>query len=293
MRLFASVIEHGNIAQAARASNIAASAISKRISDMEDRVGAPLIQRLRDGVEPTDAGRALYRHIKGLGRAMDLLKAELSEFSEGARGEIRIWANPSAVTQFLPEDIKAYLDEYPAVRIELREDTSGQIVEAIRDGRADLGLFSEYWEAIEGIETRVYRRDTLMVIAPLGHPLAGRERVSLAETIEFDHIGLQGGSSLQDRVLKAARGADTEIRLRIQVLSFDGVRRMVEAGLGVAILPQGAVQPYVEGGAFAAVHLDEAWATRNLLLGYRDYAALSIVARQMIEMLAPGDSRNA
>src|SRR5882757_3395750 len=122
LHLFASVVEHGNIAQAARVNNIAASAISKRISDLEERLGAPLIRRLRDGVEPTEAGQVLCRHIQGMSEAMSLLQADLSEYANGARGRVRLWANTSAITQFLPEDLKAYLDTRPNVRIDLRED---------------------------------------------------------------------------------------------------------------------------------------------------------------------------
>jgi DNA-binding transcriptional LysR family regulator len=289
LRLFGSVIACGNIAKAARANHIAPSAISKRISDLEDRIGVPLLRRLRDGVEPTDAGQVLYRHILAMNQAMDRLQADLSEFTKGARGRIRLWANTSAVTQFLPEDLKAYVDQYPEVRIDLREDTSLRIVEAIRDGDADLGIYSGHIGEV-GVEHRVYRRDTLMVIVPIGHPLAGAKRVTLAETAAFDHVGLQAGSSLQDRVQEAARQGELDIRVRVQVFGFDGVRRMVEAGLGVAILPYGAVVPHLAAGTFGALELDEPWATRTLYVGFRDARALPLIARQMVEILAPSEA---
>lgn len=90
-------------------------------------------------------------------------------------------------------------------------------------------------------ERRLYRRDTLMVIAPVGHALEGKDTVTILDIAPFDHVGLQAGSSLQARVLEAARDANLEINMRVQVFGFDGVRRMVEAGLGIAVLPQGAV----------------------------------------------------
>ncbi len=288
LRLFASVVASGNIARAARANHIAASAVSKRISDLEDRIGVPLLYRLRDGVEPTDAGRTLYRHILGMNQAMDKMQADLSEFTKGARGRVKLWANTSAVTQFLPEDLKAYVDQFPEVRIDLREDTSLRIVEAVKDGSADIGIFSGHIGE-PGLSHRVYRRDTLMVIVPIGHPLAGETRVTLTDIAPFDQVGLQAGSSLQDRVLEAARALDVEIRIRVQVFGFDGVRRMVEAGLGVAILPYGAVVPHLDSKAFAAMELDEPWATRTLYVGYKDYTALPVIARHMIEILAPSE----
>lgn len=286
LRLFAIVIEQGNIAQASRINGIAASAISKRISDLEDQIGVPLIHRLRDGIEPTAAGHALYKHVQGINSAVEHLQADLSEFTKGERGRVRLWANTSAVTQFLPEDLKAYVDNRPDVRIELREDTSARIAEAVKDGVADIGIFSGHIGDTD-LEQRVYRRDTLMVIAPSGHTLEGSEAVSLSDIAHFDHVGLQAGSSLQARILEAARQANLEIRMRVQVFGFDGIRGMVEAGLGIAILPQGAVLPYLDRRNLIAMKLDEPWATRTLLVGFRDYRALPLTARYLVETLAP------
>ncbi|TSD83488.1 LysR family transcriptional regulator [Mycobacterium sp. KBS0706] len=289
LRLFVSVVEQRSIAQASRTHNIAASAVSKRLSDLEARVGVTLLYRLKEGVEPTPAGQALYRHAKRMTRIVEDLEAELSEYSQGARGHVRLWANTSAVTQFLPEDLAAYVAHFPEVRIELREDTSNRIVDAVRDGFADMGVFSDHIGPTD-LETRIYRRDTLMLIVPSGHPLAGRERVRLAETAAFDHVGLQEGSSLQARLLEEAGRDGTPIRMRVQVFGFDGIRRMVEAGLGIAVLPQGAVLPYLGKNEFCAVELDESWAVRSLLLGFREYRSLPIVARALIECLAPDEA---
>jgi DNA-binding transcriptional LysR family regulator len=293
LRYFAIVVEHGNIAQAARVNGIAASAISKRISDLEDQIGVPLIRRLRDGIEPTAAGQELYKYVQEIGLTVERLQASLSEFTKGERGRIRLWANTSAVTQFLPEDLKVYVDQRPGVRIDLREDTSARIADAVRDGVADIGIFSGHIGETE-LDRRIYRRDTLMVIAPIGHALEGKNAVTIRDIAQFDHVGLQAGSSLQARVVEAAREADLEINMRVQVFGFDGIRRMVEAGLGIAVLPQGAVFPYLDHRNLVAMVLDESWANRTLYVGYRDYRALPLAARQLVETLAPpldGDNK--
>jgi DNA-binding transcriptional LysR family regulator len=286
LRLFVSVVELRNIARASRINNIAASAVSKRISDLEGRAGVNLLYRLKEGVEPTPAGEALFRHAKRVLRQLEDLNAELSEYNDGVKGQVRIWANTSAVTQFLPEDLRHYVENFPEVRLDLREDTSGVIVDAVRDGFADIGIFSEHVDSA-GLETRIYRRDTLMVIVPKGHALATREAVSLAEIAQYDQVGLQEGSSLQFKLIDESARTGGGLRFRVKVLGFDGIRRMVEAGLGVAVLPEGAVTPYTQTGAFMALRLDEAWATRSLILGYRDYRSLPIVCRTLIECLAP------
>ncbi|MCC4800575.1 MULTISPECIES: LysR substrate-binding domain-containing protein [Enterovibrio] len=289
LRLFVSVAEQGNIAEASRINHIAASAISKRISDLEARVGVNLLYRLRGGVEPTQAGKAMLRHAKRVLLLLEDMDAELSEFTHGMRGQVRLWANTSSITQFLPEDISRYVERFPEVGIELREETSRIIVDGVREGLTDLGIFSGHTDSGD-LETRVYRHDTLMVILPTGHPLEEHETLKLEDIAAYNQVGLQDGSSLQNQLMREASSLEDPLKFRVRVLSFDGIRRMVEAGLGLAVLPEGAVIPFLEMGTFTAVKLDEPWAKRSLILGFRDYKSLPVVARTLIECLAPESS---
>ncbi len=287
LQLFMATVDQGNIAAAARSNNIAASAVSKRISDLEARLGVALLYRLRDGAQPTPAGQALYRHAKNIEHILKAATSELSEYALGARGHVGLWASVSAVTQFLPDDIAAFVQSYPEVRIELREDVSLNIVEGVRSGFADVGIYSVHIGSTD-LQERVYRRDTLMVIVPKGHELDGRESVRLEEIAAYPQVGLQEGSSLQARLLAEAERLGVPLRLRVHVFGFDGVRGMVAAGLGVAVLPEGAVVPYLGPNlGISALRLDEPWALRTLLIGCRDFASLPVPARELIECLAP------
>jgi DNA-binding transcriptional LysR family regulator len=287
-RLYAAVVEEKNIARAAKRCNIAASAISKRISDLEERAKVELLYRLRDGVEPTSAGLALFARVRHVLDTVHQLDAELSEFASGQQGRIRIFANTSSVTQFLPEDLKEFSDRYPEVRFDLKEDTSANNVAALNNATCDVAIFNAHVDH-DGIQTRIYRRDTLKVVVPENHPMASRARVTLQETLEFDQVGLQEGSSLQQKIQDEARGIEGLVRFRVQVLSFDGIRRMVEAGLGLAVLPEGAVTPYLPSLRIRAIDLDEPWAVRTLLAGYRNLQALPVPCRRLVDHLAPVD----
>lgn len=286
LRLFAAVVEARNIAHAAKSCNIAPSAVSKRIADLEAETRVNLLYRLRDGVEPTDAGMAVYQHVKQMLALVGKLNTELGEYASGLKGRIRIWANTSAVTQFLPDDLKGFSDLYPDVLFHLTEETSGKNIAALNNGSCDIAIFSEH-VAHDGIQTRVFRRDTLKVVVPARHELAGRAKVSLSETLVFDHVGLQEGSSLQAKVQREAGERGGSVRFRVQVLSFDGVRHMVEAGLGVSILPDGAVRPYTGSMNITSIDLDEPWATRALLIGFRNFETLSLACRRLVDYLAP------
>jgi DNA-binding transcriptional LysR family regulator len=286
LRLFISTIDCRSIAGAAKANNIAASAVSKRISDMEASTRVGLLQRRRDGVEPTPAGQALYRQARLVCDMLTRLDAELSDYADGAQGVVRMSANSSAITQFLPDDIAAFNSRFPNVRFDLHESTSARSVNAVLNGSADLAVFSEH-VAHDTLLTRAYRRDKLMVVMPKEHPLSTYTRVTLAQTLAYDHVGLQDDSSLQARIRSAADLLDQSVRIRVNVLSFEGVRRMIEAGLGISILPEGVVLPYLGSANVAAVELDEKWAARTLLVGYRNVASLTQTCRYLIDFLAP------
>jgi len=283
LRLFVSTVDAANIAAAARKHAIAASAVSKRITDMEAGLGTALLYRRPRGVEPTPAGTALALHARKLLALLDRMESELSEFADGAKGHVRIAANTSAVTQFLPDEMAAFMRDNPDVRVELIEDRSEALLQMVRDGLADVAIFSGTIEAGD-LVVLPYRADVLTVITPPGHVLADREEVSFIETLAFDHVGLQHGTSLLTQLQAEADDLDRELRLRVQVASFDGLRRMVAAGLGIGILPDGAVRPYLDG-SLIAVPLSDPWAGRRLNLAVRDAAALTKTAKAMVTHL--------
>ena len=245
LKMFLTVARTGSISQASEAENIAASAISKRISDLEDQIGTPLFYRQTRGVELTPAGHELARHSSNLFRLVERMENQMHDFATGAKGSVRIAANTSAITQFLPEDLASFAENYPDVRIDLSERTSEEILTAVRDGLADLGIFSGMVEEPE-LEVLTYRLDTLVVVMGKEHPYRPDHPVKFAEFAKLDMVGLQSGSSLQAFLEVCAGEQGLTLKTRVETLSFDGVRRMVEAGLGIAVLPLGAVEPYLE-----------------------------------------------
>ncbi|NQW01380.1 MAG: GntR family transcriptional regulator [Rhodospirillales bacterium] len=247
-------------------------------------MGTALLYRRTRGVEPTPAGETLARHARSLIRLTARMEAEMSEFAEGARGHVRIVANTSAITQFLPNDLLAYKTGYPDVRIQLREETSAQAVHDVSEGLADIAIFSEAVSPGE-LEVYPYRQDHLAVIAPVSHPLARNRTISFSETLPYVQVGLQDGSSLHGQLVARAQEADQAISFAVQVTSFDGVRRMVEGGLGIAILPAGTVLPMAENSGLQVIPLADPWARRTLYVGVREAPALSRVARKLLEEL--------
>jgi DNA-binding transcriptional LysR family regulator len=290
LSLFTLVVRSGSISKGAEHAHLAVGAASKRISDLEAAVGAELFDRHSRGVTLTAAGQALHRHALRILADVDQLAAELSDHAQGVVGVVRLWANTSAITQFLPAELASFHASHPGVRIQLQEQDSHPVVLAVLEGRADLGIFAERTPAL-GLQTRPYRHDRLVLVVPHGHPLAGRDALAFAEALEYDFVSLAQGTSLFQRLALETGALGKPLRVRIHVRSFDAMCQMVAAGLGVAVLPDAAVQPLVQALGLRKVELAEPWVRRELLLGARDLAALPRPARSLLDHLVPAQAQ--
>jgi DNA-binding transcriptional LysR family regulator len=284
LSLFANVVRSGSISKGAAMAHLAIGAASKRITDLEAAVGAELFERHSRGVTPTAAGQALARHAQRILSDVNLLAAELADHASGIVGVVRLWANTSAITQFLPRDIAAFAQATPGVRIELEELNSNEVVLAVLEGRADIGIFADRTPAL-GLHLMNYREDRLVLVVPAGHPLASRRAMHFEEALEYDFVSLSQGTSLARRLQAETEALGRRLKLRIHVRSFDAMCQMVAAGLGVAVLPADAVHALVRSLNLRQVPLKDAWARRQLLIGVRDPDEMTRHVRAMVEHL--------
>lgn len=284
LRLFVAACEERNLARAAEREALVASAVSKRIAALERSVGAPLLVRRRRGVEPTAAGETLLRQARELLAAMERMHAELSEFTTGVQGSVRVMASVSALAERLPDDIAVFLAQYRSVRVSLDEGLSRDIVRAVREGHADLAVL---WGASEmsGLRTQPYRSDHLCVVMPPDHALARRKRLSFADTLAHPAIGVAAGGTMETLLRRQATRAGHTLVRRVQVAGMDAACRIVAAGLGLAILPREAVAPLARDAALVMVPLSDAWAERRFVVCSRDDELLSATARLLLDHL--------
>jgi DNA-binding transcriptional LysR family regulator len=284
LSLFLAVARLGSIAKAGEVQNIASSAVSRRISELEDTVGTLLFYRRQRGVELTPAGHELRKYARTITAEVGRMDSALSDYARGRKGTIRIAANTSAITQFLPEDIAEFQVQHPEVRIKLVELVSSDILSMVRTGQADLGIISGLTPQ-EGLRQVTYRKDRLVVAAPKGHPVIEKNTVTFRDILSEDMVSLQLGSSIQAFLTAKAEELGQPIRTRVEVMSFDGVRRMVQAGLGISVLPEGAVQPYLQASELEMVPISEPWAERSLEIVYRDASGFSNLPKTLVEFL--------
>lgn len=284
LRIFVSVAECGNLTHAAAREHLAVSAISKRIAELEELVRTPLLQRKPRGVSLTPAGLSLLRHARQVLQAVHSLEAELGEYAGGVKGHVRVHAVASALTQFLPEEIESFLTRYPQVQISLEERTGKAVAVSVADGTADIGVVADAG-VTGGLTAFPYHRDRLAIGIPTGHPLAKRRSARFVDIVKFPFVAPHVESSLSALIARAARATGSTVQQRVQASSFDAMCRLVEASLGVTILPQGVLEPHLASGRLRMIRLNEEWAWRQLYLVVRDVAELAPIARTLIDEL--------
>lgn len=284
LKLFVTIADERNLTRAAEREHLALAAVSKRVSDLEAELGIALLYRKPKGVELTPAGHALLHHARKMLDNLRHLSADLSEFSEGVKGHVRIHANTSAVIGFLPEDLSTFGRAHPGVKVDLEERISSETVRAVNEGLTDIGIFAGH-VPFGNLQVFSYRHDQLVLVTPRDHPLAGRDCLALSDAIRYDFIGLQQDASLHQLLVRSAQQMGLSLRLRVQVRSFEGICRMIHTGMGIGVLPENAVRTYLPTLDVAVIPLTDAWARRELLVGVLNVESLSVTARQMLEHL--------
>lgn len=268
IRLAVACAQTGSLTAAARDCHLALSAASRRIKDLEAASGSPLFERRSSGLEPTESGRAFVRHGLELLQTMDTLVADLVDIQHGIVRHVHLYASTAAIGQFLPALLAAYGEQHPHIRVDVEEQVSAAVVTALREGRADIGVFVSGPDT-QGLDARNFRRDELVLILPAGHHLAGKSPIAFVDTLDEQWISLNAGAAMLQAQQKAAFAAGRSFKLRMQVRSFDAVGHMVASGLGIAVLPKAAGLPVMRAMRLTWRPLSDGWARRQLMVAVR------------------------
>ncbi|MBY4896916.1 LysR substrate-binding domain-containing protein [Cupriavidus sp. AU9028] len=285
LRLFLNVGETQNLTRAAERSFLSLPAASTRIKQLEEAFQTQLLIRQVKGVRLTPAGEALLLHAREVFRELECLHADLRPYAQGVKGKVRLLANTTATNSFLATALSRFLSENPDIDVELEEHLSQEIVSAISAGAADLGIVAG-GVATQDLDAMQLCSDELIVIAPVNHPLPEFKRLHFAELVDTCRfVGLNQFSAIQSFLDRIASGMGKRISLRIQVGSFDAVCRMVEAGAGIAIVPNSCARRYASRKVLRFIRLEDDWARRDLQLVRRPGRELPKFAETLVEYL--------
>ena len=291
LRLMVRVAEANSLTRGAEAVHLSVPTASTRIKSIEDSLGVKLLYRTSQGVTLTPPGQAFVHHARRVLGQLEHLSGDLQEYAKGIKGHLRVFANTTALGEFLPPVLRAYLLTHPDVNIDLRERLSDDIVRAVSDGQTDIGIVAGTVRT-ENLEVIPYRRDRLVLVVPREHPLAAQPLVAFADTLELEHIGLHEASAIHAFLRQICSGLRRTIRLRIQVGSFEAACRMIEAKVGVGVLPESAARRHAQTLAIQIVPLSDEWSLRAMQICVRSLASLPPFARDLVALLVE-DARAA
>lgn len=286
LRLLVAVCDLGNIKDAAAQELIEPSAISKRITQLEDALGLQVLVRGRRGTEPTPAGQVLLEHARTVLFTMEKIEADMAAFKGGIQGHVRVVASASAIAESLLDDLAGFMREprHQSIQVDIEERVSKDIVGLVRDGVVSLGVC---WSQVDlgGLESRPYRHDELVLAVPQGHPLAASAALHFEDTLDFEHVGLPPTTAVYTLLHRCAARAGKPLRNRAVVSNFDAAFRVVGAGLGVSVVPQEISRLHVEAGRIVTVRLLDDWARRQFAVCFRRLDELSPAARRLLDYL--------
>jgi DNA-binding transcriptional LysR family regulator len=286
LRLLVAVCDHGNMKDAAAQEHIEPSAISKRIAQLEDDLGTPVLVRGRQGTQPTPAGQALLEHARNILFTTERIAADMAAFRGGIQGQVKLVASASAIAESLLDDLTRFMRDpaHQAIQVDIEERFSRDIVPLVRDGVVALGVC---WSNIDfgGLEHAPYRRDELVLAVPVGHPLALHASVAFEDTLDHDHVGLSPATAVHTLLHRSAARAGRTVRYRALVSNFDAAFRVVCAGLGVSVVPLQVSRLHVSAGQIHTVPLRNDWAQRQFAVCHRQRRDLTPAALRLLDFL--------
>ncbi|WDR06798.1 LysR substrate-binding domain-containing protein [Devosia rhodophyticola] len=285
-RLIMVLAETGSIGRAAERESIASSAVSRRVSDLESRLGVVLFDRSAQGVRLTAAGQIYAERCRNVLREIAALDTVMADFATGQRGSLRLACTSSALSGRLPELLALYADKNPTIALEIQETSASKGLAALDDGRCDIAIVSDNYD-FSRFEIKPFEDDHVWVVVSPDHPLAStiaeQRQIGFDQLLCYEMVGIHQTGALDRLLAEAARKAGRTLGERVRVESFPALVRMVEAGFGIGFLRSTSLH-LVAGTDLLAAPLAEPWARRQLLVAQRRNSPLSAAMKLFLTL---------
>lgn len=281
LRVFAAVASERSFSRAATRVGRTQPAVSQAIRRLEEALGERLIDRAQRDGSLTQAGTMLLDYASRLLRLADEAHAAVTELKDVERGHVHIGANEAAVHVLLPV-IRAYLERHPRVQIDVRRVPSRSMATELQQRSIDLGVMT-FPPADRDLSSITLATDELVLLVPPSHPFAGRSEVPLDEVGRQTIIAHNDPSPARERVLRISEERHAPLNISLSLPSLDGIKRAVELGLGVAILPKRCALSELSLRQLVAVRVPELRALRRVRLVHRRAGVLSAAAAAFVE----------
>lgn len=285
LRLLVNTADSYSLTKGAERSHLSVPSASVRVKNMEDCAGTKLFERRPRGVELTPAGQAMVHHARIVLNQMEQLGGELRAYSKGTKGHLRIAANTTALTEYLPQVLATFLDDHPDISIDLKARATGDVIRSVQDRRADIGLVTGCPQG-HGLNMVSFYRDRIVLVVPEGHELAAQPSAAFRQTLDLVQVGLCEGSELHHFLQAQAAQLSSALNFRVQVSNIETACSMIDMRQGIGLLPESAARRHARGRRIALVPLDDCWAQRDIQLCTRQGEQPSAFMLDFLDLLA-------
>ena len=286
LKVFCDLVDLQSFSLAAERNFVTQSAVSQQIRALEDKFKRRLLERVRGrrDVKLTSAGEVFYREARHVLDSYDHLQESLRGIVGKIGGTVKVSTIYSVGLHELPSKVREFMSKYPTAKIDLEYTRTTRIVRDVLNGTVELGIVA-FPEARRGLTITQMPENRLVLICPNDHKFAGRTQIRAKDLNGQDFVHFERDVPTRkatDRILKA-HGAEVT-----RVAEFDNIetiKRAVEVGFGVAILPYPAVIEAERKGLLSVVKLAEKEWVRPVGVLYRSDRNLSVAAKKFIQLL--------
>ncbi|MBI2962469.1 MAG: LysR family transcriptional regulator [Deltaproteobacteria bacterium] len=289
LKVFCDVVETRSFSAAASQNFVTQSAVSQQIRALETKYECKLIERTRGAVQVTPAGEIVYQASKEIVQRHLEMEGSLQSMNHRVGGTLRIATVYSVGLYELSSPLRSFLRAYPQVKVHLDYSRSNKIHEDVLRGVIDLGIVA-YPSKRPYLVILPFREDRLVLICHPQHPLASSRQIPINKVHGEAAIGFERDIATRRSIDRALRSRGVALRYVAEVDNIDTIKRFVEVGQGVAIVPEPAVQSEVKSETLTAVEFSDERISRPLAIVHRKGKQFSLAAQRFVEFLTIKDA---
>ncbi len=284
LKVFCDLVESRSFSNAAARNFITQSAVSQQVKNLESRFETQLLRRDSKSVTPTPAGRLLYERSRAILESFEHMRLEMRSIGQDMAGSLRVATIYSVGIYEMSVVIKTFLKIYPKVNLHVEFSKGARVYEDCLRGTINLGIVT-YPEARKGLRIISLPADKLVLICAPDHPFARRRHISLSKLNGQNFVAYEKDTASQRAMDRIFRENNIQVNVVMELDNIETIKRSVEIGAGVSIVPVLSVQKEVQSGALVQVHFMEKNLNRPLGIVVRSRQPLSPAARKFIELM--------
>ena len=284
LKIFCDVVENQSFSLAATHNFITQSAVSQQVRGLEERYGKRLLERKRGSVRPTSAGEILHQASREILHVYNEMEAQLQGLSNVITGSIRVGTVHSVGLYELSDPLKAYFADFPHVNVYLEYDRASHIYEQVLRGNVDLGIVA-YPTARAQVTVLDFRTDKLVVACTPEHHFGEHAQLSVADLNGEKFVGFEKGIPTRLALDRLFSEKDVSVQYVAELDNIEMVKRLVEVGAGIALIPEKSCVHEVGAGSLVKIELSDRGLFRPIGIIHRTGKHFSPAAEKFIEYM--------